>query len=75
MQKPVTTYYIMDAFRRGDGPTMLRPGAVIEDIRAGAKSRGRPAVKVKTCPVGKAGMALYSITREEKARLKKLGLG
>lgn len=48
---------------------MLRPGAVIEDIREGTKKRPRFDVKMR--PSGHAGMAVYTVSDYEQSRIRK----
>ena len=74
MNNPMSTFTIMQVDIGKNAGSILRPGAVIEDIRHGNSITGRPKADVKMTPVGKSGMALYYLTQSEKQRLKKLGV-
>lgn len=67
LQRPITTWAMMRLIPGGG--TILRPGAVVEDLRY------THHIDVKMTPVGKSRMALYYLTAAEKKRVRKLPIG
>lgn len=67
-QGPITTAALMRVPLPAGG-NMLRPQDVVFQLRRGTNER--PPFDVKECPVGRARMALYSLTAAEKKRAAK----